>query len=258
MADKKQKTGKEEELPFEKKVVREIKSWAWVIAAFLFIHGTIVQARVIPSESMVETLLVGDHLLVSRFGYDAEVPFTSMHATLWRNPQRGQMVVFRSVTDRGTDVVKRVIGIPGDRIEIKAGAVWLNGKPLPEPYRATESGVDNKFGAKFPPSSADLLPAEATSQWMAEFPSHVHEGKLVVPPNSYFVMGDNRNHSYDSRFWGFVPRRNIIGTPIIIYMSVEAPGEAWLPGQLQERFLAYVNALIHPSLVRWRRLFVTF
>jgi signal peptidase I len=218
----------EEKLPLRRRILREIMAWGWVLAAFLFIHGTLVQARVIPSGSMEETLLVGDHLLVSRFGYDAGVPFTGWHVPLWKAPQRGQMIVFRAPFPGGTDYVKRVIGLPGDRVEIRRGVTWINGKPLSEPYR---------YG---PPSP------------------HETYGPETVTPGNYFVMGDNRANSYDSRYWGFVPRENIIGTPVVIYMSVEAPEEAWQPGQLRERFLAYVNAAAHPRLVRWKRLFVTF
>jgi signal peptidase I len=218
----------EEKLPLRRRVLREILAWGWVLAAFLFIHGTLVQARVIPTGSMEETLLVGDHLLVSRFGYDAGVPFTGWHIPLWKAPQRGQMIVFRAPFAGGTDYVKRVIGLPGDRVEIRRGETWINGKPLSEPYR---------FG----------LPS-----------LHESYGPETVPSGHFFVMGDNRANSYDSRYWGFVPRENIIGTPVVIYMSVEAPEEAWQPGQIQERFLAYLNAAAHPRLVRWKRLFVTF
>lgn len=225
---KKKEEKQEEKLPLKKRIVREILSWAWVIAAFLLIHSTMVQARVIPSGSMEQTLLVGDHLLVSRFGYDAEVPFTGMHTSLWRDPKRGEMIVFRSVVERGTDLVKRVIAVAGDTLEIRKGVVWLNGRPLEEPYRNSAPDANDNYGAH------------------------------TIPADHYFVMGDNRGNSYDSRVWGYVPRRNIIGTPVIIYMSVEGPGEAWQPGQLQERFLTYANAVLHPSLIRWKRLFVTF
>jgi len=220
----------EENLPLKKRVLREILSWTWVILAFLFIQGTLVQARVIPSGSMEQTLLVGDHLLVSRFGYDAELAFTGLHVPLWRDPERGQMIVFRSVKEPGVDLVKRVIGVPGDHLEIRKGVVWLNGKPLDEPYVHQPM----RPGLSYPYSS------------------------VVVPRDRYFVMGDNRNNSYDSRYWGFVPRENLVGTPVVIYMSLDAPNEAWQPGQLKERFLAYANALLHPRMVRWGRLFVTF
>jgi signal peptidase I len=207
------------------KVVREIISWAWVIAAFLFIQSTLVQARVIPSGSMEETLLVGDHLLVSRIGYDAEIPFTKYHWSLWRNPERQQVIVFRRPGQ--PDFIKRVIGLPGDHVQIKDGAVWVNGRILTEPY--VTNGMD---------------PGERYTYQ-----------DVRVPPGHFFVMGDNRKDSLDSRYWGFVKREELIGSPIFIYMSVEADRQAWQPGNLGERFYAYANALIRPSLVRWKRLF---
>ncbi len=214
---------------FGKRVMREIISWIWVIAAFLLIQGTLVQARVIPSGSMERTYLVGDHLLVSRFGYDAQLPLTEWHMSLWKDPHRQQVIVFRPPFAGGHDYIKRVIGIPGDKLEIRQGAVWINGKPLVEPY------VKQRMNPN----------------------EHFQYESLVVPRGQYFVMGDNRGNSFDSRFWGTVPRENIIGTPLVIYMSVDAPEEAWQPGNWKERFFAYVNAVVRPRLVRWRRLFTS-
>ncbi len=223
---------KEEEADLGKRVMREILSWVWVILAFLFIHGTIVQARVIPSPSMEQTLLIGDHLLVSRFGYDAEVPFTGLHTSLWRDPQRQMVVVFRAPLPGGQDFIKRIIGVPGDVVEVRNGVTWVNGRPLTEPYLTGPMGPQEQFGP------------------------------VTVPPRHYFVMGDNRNNSYDGRFWPeanrFVPRENILGTPIVIYMSLEAPEDAWQPWHVKERFLAYMTAVMSPRLIRWKRLFTTF
>lgn len=206
------------------KVVREIVSWMWVILAFLFIQSTLVQARVIPSGSMEDTLLIGDHLLVSRIGYDVEIPFTRFHWSLWRDPVRQQVIVFRPPFP-GHDYIKRVIGVPGDVLEIKQGVVWVNGKPLDEPYLARPMNPMENFGP------------------------------VTVPPNSYFVMGDNRGNSYDSRFWGFVPREGLIGTPLFIYMSVDADDQAWQPGNFGKRAKAYGSSIFHPSQIRWKRLF---
>ena len=213
---------------FARGVLREVLSWTWVAAAFLLIHGTLMQARVIPSGSMQRTLLVGDHLLMSRFGYDAGVPFTGWHVRLWREPHRQQVVIFRAPLPGAPDYVKRVIGVPGDTVEIRRGVVWVNGAPLTEPYLDAAPNPKDNFAP------------------------------VKVPPASYFVMGDNRDNSYDSRSWGFVPRSAIVGTPLVIYMSVDAPEVAWEPGQIRERVYAYLNAAAHPSLVRWRRLFTTF
>ena len=215
--------------PAKERVKREILAWLWVILIFLFINGTLVQARVIPSGSMERTLLIGDHILMSRFGYDAGIPFTNWHVSLWRNPRRQQVVIFRPpFAPDSTDYVKRVIGLPGDTVEIKSGAVWVNGKKLAEPYLDAPMLSDERFGP------------------------------VTVPAQCYFVMGDNREDSYDSRYWGFVPRPMVVGTPLIIYMSIRAPRQAWEPGQISGRLYAYASALIHPHLVRWRRLFSTF
>lgn len=210
------------------RVLREVAGWLWVIAAFLVIEGTMVQARVIPSESMVGTLLIGDHVLVSRFGYDAGVPFTAWHIPLWREPKRQQVIVFHPPIPNQPDYVKRIIGVPGDRLEIRSGAVWINGRPLSEPYLA-----------------------DTPNTWE-------DRGPIIVPPDSYFVMGDNRNNSSDSRFWGFVPRSSVIGSPLFIYLSLDIPGDAWQPGHLRERFTAYGEVLLHPGRVRWDRLFTPF
>lgn len=211
---------------FNKKLKRELLSWLWVILAFLFIQGTMVQARVIPSQSMEDTLLVGDHLLVSRIGYDAEIPFTGIHKRLWRDPKRQQIMVFRMPGQ--SDFVKRVIGLPGDVVEIKHGAVWVNGMALVEPYLKDPQRQDESFGP------------------------------ITVPPESYFMMGDNRHNSNDSRYWvdKFVPRDALIGTPLIIYLSIDAPTEnAWQPGQLNERLKAYGKSVVEPSRIRFRRMF---
>jgi signal peptidase I len=207
---------------------REVISWFWVILAFLFIEGTLVQARVIPSGSMERTVLIGDHLIVSRIGYDAGIPFTDWHVPLWREPKRQQIIVFRAPLPGNPDFIKRVIGLPGDTLEVKKGVVYIDGRALDEPYRED------------PPNPLENRPA------------------VKVPPGEYFMMGDNRENSYDSRYWGFVPRANIIGTPLVIYMSIDAPEEVWEPGHVGERFATYINAVIHPHDVRWKRLFHTF
>lgn len=209
-------------------VLREALSWLWVILAFLFITGTIVQARVIPSGSMERTLLVGDHLLMSRIGFEAELPMTPYHMRLWRDPHRQQIIVFRAPLPGEPDYIKRLIGLPGDEVEIREGVVSINGKPLVEPYRAD------------PPNPTD------------------NYGPVTVPQGQYFMMGDNRDDSYDSRYWGFVPRKNIIGTPVMVYMSINAPEDTWNPGHIRDRMETYASIFLHPSIVRWRRIFKLF
>jgi signal peptidase I len=218
---------RQEQLSRSKRIQREIVAWIWVIVFFLLINGTIGQARVIPSGSMENTLLIGDHLIMSRIGYDAGIPFTRWHVPLWRNLKRQQLAIFMSPVS-SSDLVKRVIGLPGDTLDIRDGAVWINGRRLVESYTIG--------------------------------PTYAYEmhTPFTVPENCYFMMGDNRGNSFDSRFMGCIPRKNIIGTPVMIYMSVIASPDAWETGEIKERFLAYANALIHPSLVRWNRLFTTF
>jgi signal peptidase I len=241
------------------KVWREVVSWFWVILAFLFIEGTGVQARVIPSGSMEKTVLVGDHLIVSRFGYDIGVPFTPYHVPLWRNPKRQQIIVFKApLANQGfPDFIKRCIGVPGDRIKIVAGAVYVNGTKLNEPY-ALHSPSGSEFAPENYPARSSEMFFSDRPEWASELAEHTVNGELVVPPGQYFMMGDNRDNSNDSRFWGFVPRENIIGTPLIVYMSIDAPDEVWEPGHVADRFKTYFETLIHPSEIRWRRLFHTF
>jgi len=222
-------TGADHDEPsLRRRISRELLSWLWVALAFLFITGTMVQARVIPSGSMEQTLLVGDHLLMSRIGFDVSLPFTQYHLRLWRDPDRQQMIIFRSPNEAGLDLIKRIIGLPGDTVEIRAGVVSINGAALAEPYR------------NGPPNPSDDY------------------GPATVPEQNYFVLGDNRDGSYDSRYWGFVPESNILGTPLVIYMSLQAPDEAWQPGRFRERIYAYASVLLHPGSVRWRRLLTIF
>jgi signal peptidase I len=239
------------------RVWREVVSWFWVIVAFLFIEGALVQARVIPSGSMENTVLIGDHLIVSRIGYDAGIPFTSWHVPLWRNPKRQQIIVFRApLPEQGyPDFIKRVIGTPGDHIKIVGGKVIVNGTALDEPYAVHFPNAATFPTENFPQDSDEF---SLTPTWTGEIGKHIVNGELVVPPNEYFMMGDNRDNSNDSRFWGFVPRENIIGTPLIIYMSIDAPEEVWEPGHIGERFATYLRAIFHPGEIRWRRLFHVF
>ncbi len=232
----KKKNAKEAQVPMSARVKSEIIAWFWVILAFMLINGTLGQARVIPSGSMEDTLLIGDHLIMSRVGYDAGVPFTNWHIPLWRNPHRQQIIIFKPPFDPNQpDYVKRVIGLPGETVDVHDGAVWINGSKLQENYT--------------------LGRTEAPTQYQLTVPYGGLPYK--IPENCYFVMGDNRENSLDSRFWGCVPRNDILGTPVIIYMSLDAPKEAW-NGDIGARFLAYANALIHPGTVRWRRLFHLF
>src|ERR1700688_4786831 len=236
---KQQNKKTDEKLSRSKPIRREIIAWMWVVLIFLLINGTLGQARVIPSGSMENTLLIGDHLIMSRIGYDAGVPFTNWHVPLWRNPHRQQVIIFKPPFAPDTpDYVKRTIGLPGDTVDLRGGSVYINGEKLKETYTIGPS--DPAPPGSAPPGYTDI-----------KFP-------YKVPDNCYFAMGDNRTNSYDSRFWGCVPRNDIIGTPVLIYMSLDAGDDPWKPGKIGERFLAYMNGIIHPGTVRWRRLFHIF
>ena len=229
-------SAKEADASMSAKVKSEVIAWFWVILAFMLINGTLGQARVIPSGSMENTLLIGDHLIMSRVGYDAGIPFTNIHVPLWREPKRQQIVIFKPPFDPAQpDYVKRVIGLPGETVDVREGAVWINGKRLVENYT---------IGRSEPPGRSSLI---------APFTGL----PFTVPKDCYFVMGDNRENSLDSRYWGCVPRNDILGTPVLIYMSLDAPRDAW-NGDIGARFLAYGNAIIHPGTIRWRRLFHVF
>lgn len=241
------------------KVLREVFSWVWLLLALFVVEGAMAQSRLIPSGSMENTILVGDHMVVSPFGYALCVPYTELHIPLWKNPKRQEIIILVSPLNGSEDLIKRVIGIPGDRIHIQQGIVFVNGKRLNEPYVLRDPAEMASSLENFPPKDDGFYDG-LTQDWAESLPKYVRDGDLVVPPNDYFVMGDNRGDSYDSRYWGFVPRRDIIATPLFIFMSIKArDGESvWQPGHVGERLETYLSIFVHPSEVRWHRLFHSF
>jgi signal peptidase I len=185
-----------------KSLVREYAE-AIVIAVLLalVIRTLVVQAFTIPSGSMMDTLLVGDYILVNKFLYGPPVPFTDWHLPGLRAPRRGDIIVFKYPQDEKRDFIKRVIGTPGDEVQIRGRTVYVNGQPLVEPY------------VKEGPSA---LPHGEDSTYCGY--AYGCE-PLAVPPDSYFVMGDNRDNSQDSRYWGFVTREKLKGKAFLIYWS---------------------------------------
>jgi signal peptidase I len=190
----------------------------WIVMAvlLLFASTTLIQAYVIPTSSMEPTLLTGDHLLVDKLAF-APPGRISGRLLPYLQIRRGDIIVFRYPSDISQTYVKRVIGIPGDRIRIVNRRVHLNGKPLVEPYvihrgRFPDSFRDNYPGvpnARLEPGAIDMLK------------NHVRNGVILVPERRYFALGDNRDQSSDSRYWGFVPRENIMGKPVVIYWSYD-------------------------------------
>ncbi len=199
-----------------------IAEWTVTIILLLFGTTTLVQAFVIPTGSMEDTLLIGDHLLVDKLAY-APAGGIAKHLLPYSDVQRGDIIVFRYPVDIQQTFVKRCIGVPGDRIRLVNKQLILNGKADRRAVRVPQDRVHRFLPRQFPQRAqrARVDPARATC-WQ----NHVQNGEVVVPPGYYFAMGDNRDSSLDSRYWGFVPRDNIIGKPLIIYWSYDAPTEA--------------------------------
>lgn len=208
-----------------------VAEWTVTILLLLFGTTTLVQAFVIPTGSMEDTLLIGDHLLVDKLAYAPPGPI-SRHLLPYTDVKRGDIIVFRYPIDIRQTFVKRVIGVPGDRIRIEKKSVFLNGKQLNEPYKYHKTTYDDTYRDNFPsepnmrlyePADRMLKDNVAERQVNDEIKGQVAVREVVVPEGHYFAMGDNRDSSLDSRYWGFVPRENIIGKPLIIYWSYDAP-----------------------------------
>ncbi|HEY3453057.1 MAG TPA: signal peptidase I [Bryobacteraceae bacterium] len=219
------RTGQSEEKATEKReqARNSIAEWAVTILLLLFGTTTLVQAFVIPTGSMEDTLLIGDHLLVDKLAYSAPGPI-SKYVMPYEEPKHGDIIVFRYPGDITQTFVKRVIGLPGDHLKMVHRTVYRNGVPLNEPYTyhkfPYDESRDNFPGAPSP--FAEGLQAQLQREMLEH---NVVNGEVVVPPNSFFAMGDNRDNSLDSRYWGFVPRDNIIGKPLLIYWSYKASTE---------------------------------
>ena len=193
------------------------KSIPVALLLFFVVRAFFVEAFKIPSGSMERTLLVGDFLLVNKLLYGAEIPFTDRHLPAVREPRRGDVVVFQYPADPSKNFVKRLVGMPSDTLAMRDGVLYLNGLPQLERYvRHSEPGVD-PVAEDFRWQRNYLV---RTAEARAAFhPSRNNWGPLVVPERSYFVLGDNRDNSLDSRYWGFVPDSLVRGRPMFVYYS---------------------------------------
>ena len=218
------------------------------VVVALFIITFAVQAFQIPSASMEDTLLVGDYLFVDKLHFGSE-PGIILPS---RPVQRGDIVVFYHPANPALHLVKRVIGVPNDRIRLVNKQVWLNGVPQQEPYVHYLNVTPEVFRDDFP--RRDFLSPNINPRWYIDLPNHVDRGELIVPAGEYFVMGDNRDNSQDSRFWGFVPVENIVGRPLLVYWSVrESEGER---PALSDKITHSFYVLTHfYQLTRWKRMF---
>jgi signal peptidase I len=202
-----------------------VRSLLTILVIALFALTFILQPFRIPSESMERTLLVGDFLLVNKSVYGP--PGIWSWLLPYRHVQRGDIIVFHFPLDPPEHIVKRVVGLPGDRIHLRDGVLYRNGAPITEPYVVYETANDDGFRDQFP--TATYTDPGVDTHWWMQMRSRVTDGDLIVPAGQYFVMGDNRNHSRDSRYWGFVPRSAIVGRPFIIYFSLRQPSTTDLP-----------------------------
>ncbi|MGH9569233.1 MAG: signal peptidase I [Candidatus Angelobacter sp.] len=228
-----------------------IAGFASVFVVGLFIITFVIQHFEIPSGSMENTLLIGDHVFVDRLvptgkhGFpDFLMPYRELH--------RGEIAVFVSLAEPGLYLVKRIVGVPGDRIHLQDGKVYLNGVRQAEPYVLRDGSYD-PYRDNFPAISP-LGDFQIREQWAETLPGSIQNGDLVIPRGHYFAMGDNRDNSYDSRYWGFVPQQNIMGRPLFIAWSLKQDESDFAPKAIGERVTSFLSTAFHFfAITRWKR-----
>ena len=244
------------ETPNQEGLLEAVASFFVVTAVWLFAITFAFQNFVIPSASMASTLLVGDHVLVDRITFAKPDPWTPF--LNHRDPARNEIIVFfKPPTELDGEhliFVKRIVGVPGDHIHLRHGIVYRNGIAQIEPYAPKPTAADSDpyrddFPTLPPPDRPDI-----PALWTFDLPHHIAGGDLVVPPDSYFVMGDNRTNSLDGRYWGFVPRSNIIGRPVLIYWSFLTPEDQINRSKLSDQASFTAHQVLHFfDETRWRR-----
>ena len=236
---------------FAEQVRSFLSEWSVTIILLLFGTTTLLQAFVVPTGSMEDTVLIGDHMFVDKLAYSPAGSF-SKYVLPYTPIQRGDVIVFKWPVDPRQNYIKRVIGVPGDRLKLVNKELYLNGKKVNEPYVVHKTAYIDAYRDNFPAEPNTRLEVGA-QRMLAE---NLKNGEVVVPPNSYFAMGDNRDNSLDSRYWGFVPRDNIVGKPAIIFWSYDAPTE-----RLADPNLISVDHILDLatnffSKTRWKRTFM--
>jgi signal peptidase I len=230
-----------------------LQSLLATVVIAVFVITFVVQAFQIPSESMENTLLIGDYLLVDKFRYGGSSLWD--HIMPYRAIHRGDIVVFRYPVNPTQHFVKRVVGVPGDHVRLVDRRVFVNGVAMDEPYVRYSSRVHDVFRDEFPRTNIPVPGLEGA--WWLQMQKLVEDGQLIIPEDSYFVLGDNRDESLDSRYWGFVPRENVIGRPLLIYWSVREMDRdfpvATSPG---DKLVHFAYAATHLfQITRWDRTF---
>jgi signal peptidase I len=237
-----------------------LRSLLVVLVGVFFIRTFIAEATVIPTGSMEETILIGDHVFLNKLLYGPRVPYTSWRLPALRTIHHGDIIAFRYPRNPSVMFVKRAIGLGGDVIRIENKRVYLNGKRLSEPYAHFEYSAIFPLRDNFPPAinEVDTLPAAwgLDPAWAREMPSFIEPDGLHVPQGYIFAMGDNRDNSLDSRFWGFVPLQNVVGEPLFVYWSYDAPNDKeWVDDNLIDR-LRFDGSILWNFLgrTRWSRI----
>jgi len=241
-----------EEKPKET-TVEFLSSLAAVLVTGLFIITFVVQAFEIPSSSMEKTLLIGDHVFVNRVQF---APKTSWVGPLvpYRDVHFRDIVVFLSPQTPGLYVVKRIIGVPGDRIHLRSGVVYRNGQALEEPYVDHDRDSPDSYRNDFPSVPPPIEDRNIWGDWASVLPSYIQGDDIVVPPDHYFAMGDHRGVSLDSRYWGFIPKQNIIGRPMFIYWSFDTPEDQYEKTGIGDRVSFLGHIILHFfDKTEWKR-----
>jgi signal peptidase I len=252
---------KTEKKPKQKETLSEaILGIAAVLVSGLFIITFIIQAFEIPSRSMEKTLLVGDHVFVDRLSAAPLAKYLcfGQHCLLpYRPLRRGEIAVFISPAQHDLHLVKRIVAVPGDKIHLENRTVFINGIPQKEPYVYHDPAKDSPdpFRDDFPEISP--VSQGGPNTWPLEWKMNQDgQGNLVIPPGHYFAMGDNRENSYDSRYWGFVPEENLIGRPLFIYWSFDTPEEQYNKTAWSDRIGFVFHVIVHFfDQTRWSRMF---
>jgi signal peptidase I len=236
-----------------------VRSLLIVLIGVFCIRTFVAEATVIPTGSMENTILIGDHVFLNKLLYGPQLPYTDVRFPRIAPIHRGDIVAFHYPVNPAQMFVKRVIGVGGDVVRIVDKKVYVNGKALREPYARFQSGAVLPLCVNFPPPLQEIndMPAVwgLNPKWAREMPRYVHKDGLHVPRGYLFVMGDNRDDSLDSRFWGFVPLQNVVGEPLFVYWSYNAPSKEWLDDSLRDRLKFDASILWNFfARTRWSRM----